>query len=443
MSVPRDLSKRMLEAIEPLPVVDVYERLIPESKRVSQRVDFISWFVAYVGEAMGSVNAGMLDMSPLGLDAEGLALLEDVQGDPDRRWSLMSRFWPYVRTTAVGRVVLRMAWDLFGVAEINERTWKDVSARLWKISERGFYQQLLSGKARIVTTLVDGPVEAEMQPCCVPVQNCDPMLEITNSEDLGTLATGSRDRERLLKMLDERVAVSVRQAVQQGVVAFRVPMLADGAEDRAGLRTTDRSIPSAEEVMWAASRLPRGEETESRGAPVLRSYLWHSLVERIAETGRPVLVSPDGLPSLEQLDRLAHLYRQVRFVALLGATYPVRWRLDPNLLLVVARTAPNITLALGDVWFVAPHIARQTLHAWLEAVPLHRLIALGGNTTMVEASCAQALIVREQVASVLAEMIAGGELDEDDARLAMARLLSQNAMETFGLKAAGPTENEG
>jgi hypothetical protein len=145
-----------------------------------------------------------------------------------------------------------------------------------------------------------------------------------------------------------------------------------------------------------------------------------------------VLVSPDGLTSLEQLDRLARRHRQVRFVALFGSAYPVRLGLEPGMLLTVARTAPNVTLALGDMWFVAPHIARQTLHAWLEAVPLHRLIALG-NTTMVEAICAQAFIVREQVASVLAEMVAGGELDEEDARLAMVRLLSQNAVEAFGL----------
>lgn len=150
-----------------------------------------------------------------------------------------------------------------------------------------------------------------------------------------------------------------------------------------------------------------------------------------------MLVSPDGLTSLEQLDRLARRHRQVRFVALFGSAYPVRLGLEPGMLLTVARTAPNVTLALGDMWFVAPHIARQTLHAWLEAVPLHRLIALGGNTTMVEAICAQAFIVREQVASVLAEMVAGGELDEEDARLAMVRLLSQNAVEAFGLDSVG------
>lgn len=44
MQIPRALSRRMLETVEQTPLVDVYERLMPESKRVSQRFDFISLF---------------------------------------------------------------------------------------------------------------------------------------------------------------------------------------------------------------------------------------------------------------------------------------------------------------------------------------------------------------------------------------------------------------
>ena len=42
MQIPRDLSRRMLEAVEGVPIVDVYERLLPERHRVSQRVDFLA-----------------------------------------------------------------------------------------------------------------------------------------------------------------------------------------------------------------------------------------------------------------------------------------------------------------------------------------------------------------------------------------------------------------
>jgi hypothetical protein len=224
----------------------------------------------------------------------------------------MSRFWPYVRTTAVGRVVLRMAWELFGVAEINERTWKDVSARLWKASERGFYRHLLRDRARVVATLVDGQVEAEMRPHCVPIQNCDPMLEIADREDFEAVASSAQDPKSALKILsryqkvsctktgtcrpkqhkelsttylDDQVATRVRQAVRQEVAAFKVTMLPEMAGSRVGRRATEESAPSAEEVMWAVSRVLKREKGEPNAEAVLRSYLWHSLLERICETG--------------------------------------------------------------------------------------------------------------------------------------------------------------
>jgi hypothetical protein len=76
-------------------------------------------------------------------------------------------------------------------------------------------------------------------------------------------------------------------------------------------------------------------------------------------------------------------------------------------------------------------MARQALRNWIHRVPLSKLFALGGDLTMVEAVCVQAMIVREQVAHVLAEMVAGGELDEEDALLAMERLLAKNAQSYF------------
>jgi hypothetical protein len=90
---------------------------------------------------------------------------------------------------------------------------------------------------------------------------------------------------------------------------------------------------------------------------------------------------------------------------------------------------------MGDLWRIAPHTAQRTLRAWLEGVPLHKLFALGGNAQVVEAVAAQAAIVRQQIASLLAEMVMEDELDEGDARLAMRRLLSGNAVDYFRLRA--------
>jgi hypothetical protein len=101
---------------------------------------------------------------------------------------------------------------------------------------------------------------------------------------------------------------------------------------------------------------------------------------------------------------------------------------------VLGQTLPNVTLALVGLWRTEPYVARQTLRNWLHRVPLSKILALGGDMTMVEAVSVQAMIVREQVALVLAEMVANGELDETDAVFAMDRVLGKNAQTCFGGK---------
>jgi hypothetical protein len=101
-------------------------------------------------------------------------------------------------------------------------------------------------------------------------------------------------------------------------------------------------------------------------------------------------------------------------------------------MLALARMCPNMSLAVGNAWRVAPGVARQALRTWLQGLPLHRLLAWGGGTTMIEGVFAQASFVREQLALLLSEMVAAEELDEDDALSAMGYLLGRNALAHIG-----------
>ena len=169
------------------------------------------------------------------------------------------------------------------------------------------------------------------------------------------------------------------------------------------------------------------EEPASRGEPSLHSYLVDRFLYRVGPTGIPVQVTVDSPTTVERLSALAERHDKVRFVALFvgGA--------DSLSLLRVARTRPNVSLAVCDLWRIAPHTAREVLRVWPHGVPLNKLFAVAGGTTMVEATCAQAMLVREQMAELLAEMVAGGDLDEKDAILAVERLLYKTAREFFGL----------
>jgi hypothetical protein len=394
----------MLEAVDQVSAVDVYERLVPESKRVNQRVDFIAWLMAYAG----------IEIQALGLKPSELGLLGNVEAKPEDRWGLVAKNWPYLRTTGTGRMVLRIAWELFGAENIDERTWKDISANLWQETKVGFYQELLCERGNLRTVLVDNAVDPNTQGCCVPIKSCDRLLSIDCRPELESLTRDLGQSSSLtLELLDVLIERFVQQGVEHKCVSYKL-----------------RELPGAprlsdEQVAWAFGRLLRREEPLPHRVPQLSGHILSRLLSYVGESGVPLQVYVEGEAQIRQLGALAAQYPQVRFVAMCARGN------DAFPLSTLGRTVPNVSLALVDLWRVAPYVARQALRNWLNSVPLCKIFALGGNMTMVEAICVQALIAREQIALLLAEMVAGGELDEQDALLAMERVLGTNASSYF------------
>jgi hypothetical protein len=407
MQVPRDLSKRMLEAVDQVPIVDVYERLVPERKRINQRVDFIAWLMAF---ARAEIRA-------LGLEPSELALLGNMEAPPDDRWAVLSAQWPFLRTTGAGRIVLRIAWELFGAEDINEWTWKDISTHLWNEMQPGLYQELLHERGNIQTVLVDNAIDPAQQTCCARIRNCDRVLAISSRSELESwsqeLKLGAGLTAGMLDVLVERF---VGRAAENGCAGFVLNGPVQGP------------IPSDEQVAWALGRVAHRQEPSSVVEPDLVSHLQHSLFTHIAKSGLPVQVHVRGEAQVAALEALARQHADVRFA---GACCRGD---DAPSLGVLGQTLPNVALALVGVWRSEPVMARQALRNWLHRVPLSKVFALGGGMTMVEAVCVQAMIVREQIATVMAEMVAGGELDEGDAVFAMECVLGRNAQLYFGGK---------
>jgi len=310
-----------------------------------------------------------------------------------------------------------VAWELFGMEDVDERTWKDISAQLWKVSETGFYYRLLREHARIAMVLVDNVVDASTRTCCAQVAGYDRFLAPRTLADIERL-TDSLDEESTISRdsLDELVERAVKRDLDQGVVAFKLGSLPPATE------------PSSEEVGWALGRVVRRGTPEAHDEPALQSYLVDRFLSCVLPSGQPVLVHVESAATVERLGVLARQHPGVPFVAIYAGGA------DPFTLGTLGRTLPNVLLAVGDLWRFAPSEARRALGIWLHAVALSKLFALAGNATMVEAVCAQSMIVREQIAILMTGMVADGYLDEGDAILCMEHLLYKNAVARFGLQ---------
>lgn len=398
MQTPRDLSKRMLETAEQTPVIDVYERLLPESMRTAQRHDLFSWFLACAADQTAA----------LGLTESERALLGQVSAPPLERWNLFAARWPGWRSTGLGRAVLRAVWELFHIEEINERTWKEISTLLWKSGVAGMYESLLR-QAQIRHVLVARPIgDAATGPN--RLSDIEPLIWPADRTHLGIDGSCTT-----LSQLEESLRQVVSDKTEQGCLAFTLNRLPDAA------------MPALIQAQWAMERLLGREEGEAAVEPILSSYLLHRLLAALVSAERPLMVLVDQPAQIERLAAWLDAYPQARFVALYRGG-------DPFPILSLACDRPHLVLGVGDLWRTMPSLARHVLRTWIQGLPWNRLLGLSGGTTTIEMVCAQAWIAREQTAAVLAEMIAHSELDEQDAATVIRHILGQNARQYFDLE---------
>ena len=121
-------------------------------------------------------------------------------------------------------------------------------------------------------------------------------------------------------------------------------------------------------------------------------------------------------------------HRNTRFVLFHGG-FPYMGELA-----AVVKTFPNAYLDLCWMPMIAPTSAKLWLHQWLDAVPINKIFAFGGDTQTPEESYGHLLLTRRLIAEVLAEKVLAGSLSEADAAFVAARILRENAIEFYRLQ---------
>jgi uncharacterized protein len=89
---------------------------------------------------------------------------------------------------------------------------------------------------------------------------------------------------------------------------------------------------------------------------------------------------------------------------------------------VLGKYFENVSLNMCWMHIMGPDISRRALSQWLDAVPVTKIFAFGGDYGVVEKIYGHLLLARADVAAVLAEKVAQGRFAEADA-LHIARLL--------------------
>jgi uncharacterized protein len=425
-----DLRRELVELADATPLVDTHEHLMSPAERAARDLDVFYLFQAYASSDV--VSAGL---TPADLEA-----VRDASVPLDVRWRLFAPSWERARTTGYGRALLLAVRDLFGVDDICDDTYVELSARIAAVGGDEWYTEVLKRRANIVVSLndrlppppfEDGPATFADPRFVAPVTTIDYFLRCRNRLEVdgleARLARSLHTLDDYMHAIDEHL----EQQVADGVVALKLRIAYERtiAFERVGRCEA--------ETAWNHVRVHAFEASSPADSVPLQDYLVRHFVRRSIDLGLPIQVHTglqEGNGNVLEHSRptlLVNLlldFPEARF-DLFHGSYPYGGELG-----AIAKNFRNVSIDMCWLPIISPMAARRWLSEWIETVPHSKIFCFGGDYTFVEGTYAHAVMARRVVAAVLAEKVSEEYLTLAEAHRLLTRLLHDNAWDYFALE---------
>lgn len=437
MSVYSDLRKE----IETIEVVDTHEHLEAERFRVNNRIDmFTVFFKLYA----------LCDLVSAGMPESCVETIKDVHVDIDEKWRIVQPFWELTKNTAYSRVVSVAARDLYGIEDINDKTYRELNQQIQNNNKPGLYEEILRNKCRIRSSILDmlgepHGVEVDVHDTYVDrltrfesvdsafflsAIRFDDFVWIVNDRFIKRIQQYRNKEIGSLKDWEDLLAVEMRSYKDKGIVAIKTGL----AYDRI-LRYEETSRETAERVF---SRV-LGAKSDFSTAEVkpLQDYMMHKVLDNAAQLQLPVQVHAglqEGNGNVISNSNPVHLtnlflkYPTIKFDVFHGG-YPY----GPELA-VIAKNFQNVYVDMCWLHMISPEYSVKYLVELLDTVPANKILGFGGDNVSVEPVYGHLKMARHNVASALTHKVANGTLRIADATKIARMLFDENPARLFGLR---------
>ncbi|MCK5700258.1 MAG: amidohydrolase family protein, partial [Cyclobacteriaceae bacterium] len=196
------------------------------------------------------------------------------------------------------------------------------------------------------------------------------------------------------------------------------------------------NIPK-DQALSIFEKLKQQESVSKIEIKAIQDYMMHRVLDLADEYKLPVqihtgLLSGNGNyitnSKPTHLTNLFMEYPQVNF-CLFHSSYPYGAELS-----VLAKSFPNVFIDMTWSAVISPAYSIRFLDEWLETVPANKIMAFGGDYSIVELSYAHSVFARRIVSKVLIGKVRSGYLSEEEAKYVAKKILRDNALEIFKLK---------
>jgi predicted TIM-barrel fold metal-dependent hydrolase len=409
------------EEIYKIPLVDTHEHLMPEKERNSRPIDIFYFFAHYASS----------DLVSSGMPQATLDKIRNPSISLEERWRDFAPYWERSRNTAYAKALVIAVRDLFGIEDINEKTYQEITDKLRESQKKGWYRYVLRERGNIAISLqYVGTMDVDRE-LFLPVAYYDHFITARSKWDVNSLERSYNISIHSLDDFLRALDIAFERDVKAGAVGIKSGL----AYSR--ILRYDKLSKGEAEVLFNRIFSHLGEGLSWEEAKPLQDFIMHQVIRRAISYNLPITIHTglqEGNGNIITNANPVHLvnlfleYKEAKFDIFHGG-YPYTSELA-----TLAKNFQNVYIDMCWLHIISPNVSRRALHEWLETVPQNKIMGFGGDYIFVEGAYAHSRIAREDIARVLIEKVEEGYLNEEEALHIANRLLRENPRELFNLK---------
>ena len=412
--------QRIRDFVSNIRIIDTHEHLATEEERLAmQGIDFTLLFRHYAKEDIISAS-----------NQKGLVEIIFGGNFPlADRWALFEPYYKSIRTTGYGRVPLIVARDIYGIPDINENTFQELSKKVQEATKPGLYRHILKDMAKIELSIQDRGHQKLDPEFYRHVERFDNFIAISSGDQMRNLCAQHDVEAKSLESLCDVLRKAFSAGLEYGMIGVKSGLAYN--------RIIKYDNTPEETAAAICADMLAGKPLAADQIKAFQDYMMHSVLNLADEFDMPVQIHT-GLQAgngntitNSNPTHLANLfmeYPNVNFCLFHGA-YPYGGELA-----TLAKNFPNVYIDMCWMYIISPSYSKRYLHEWLETVPANKIMAFGGDYSVVECIYGHVVMARQIVSDVLIDKVASQYMTEDEARHVAKRLLRENALEVFKLE---------
>lgn len=414
--------RRIRNYVDSLRIIDTHEHLFPpEIINGSNFNDFMLLFQ----------QNGYDDLRLAGLPKSLFDPLYNEPLPPVAKWNYIEPYWRNTFNTSFSRIILQGIKRLYNIDGLDRSTVTGLSDKIRTVYKNGWMDRILRDSCRIDYVIQDGYQFANNPDYIRYARRFESWITLRSRFRIDSIAMEQLDPIYTLEDLVKSMRDEFAKQYGKGMAVIKLSI--------AYSRSLEVSRVETDAAKKIFRTLVNGDEDlvlSYDAAKPLQDFLIFRLMELAREYKVPVAIhtgqqagGPNYIrhsyPTL--LAGLFIAFPDVNFVLYHGS-YPFGGEASS-----LAKNFPNVYIDFNWMYSISPSYSKRYLAEWIETVPVHKLMAFGGDCMVVENVYSELLVARQIISDVLSEKVRTGYFTEEEAKLVARMMLRDNAARLYSL----------